>query len=464
MHLFLDVSRLLTCGRKPAPSGIDRVEFAYARRWSGEGAAASPSVAPPGPVTFVASAGLGRFAAIGAGAVRELVAGLAAAWAGGPEAAAAARHARRLAEHWRARLLLGRDIVPAIRRARDPVFLLVSHRFLERREALARLRGAGAAFVPLIHDLIPLTHPEYARPGQPEKHGRRIASAAALSDAVIVNSAATEAAFAPWLAAAGRLGPAAPPVLVAPLGIEPGAPPHVEGARPGEHAAEALCAVDAAPDAARPYFVALGTIEPRKNHMLLLHLWREFAARLGPAAPRLVLIGRRGWENENVVDLLDRCAALRGLVEERGGIPDDLAVRLVAGARALLFPSFAEGYGLPLAEALALGVPALCSDLPALREVGGEVPDYLDPLDGPGWRRAILDYAMPGSPARTAQLARLPGWSAPRWDSHFVGVDALLPLALERRRAAAQATDPTRKLHAVVQRRPPLAALQRDMP
>ena len=109
------------------------------------------------------------------------------------------------------------------------------------------------------------------------------------------------------------------------------------------------------------------------------------------------------------------------------GTPSDAAVAsLLAGSRALLFPSFAEGYGLPLAEALALGVPALCSDLPALREVGGAVPDYLDPLDGAAWRRAVLDYADPASAARAAQLRRLAHWRAPSWDAHFAAVDALL--------------------------------------
>ena len=127
-----------------------------------------------------------------------------------------------------------------------------------------------------------------------------------------------------------------------------------------------------------------------------------------------------------MLDLLERCAALRGPVLELGTLPDSRVTELLAGARALLFPSFAEGYGLPVAEALGLGVPVLCSDLPALREVGGEVPEYLDPLDGPGWRRAILDYAEPDSPRRAAQLDRLRDWRLPDWDMHFAAVEEML--------------------------------------
>jgi hypothetical protein len=61
-----------------------------------------------------------------------------------------------------------------------------------------------------------------------------------------------------------------------------------------------------------------------------------------------------------------------------------------------------------------------------LRETGGEVAEYLDPLDGPGWRAAILDYAMPGSPRRAAQLERLRGWHPPTWQEHFEKVDRLI--------------------------------------
>ncbi|HYI84783.1 MAG TPA: glycosyltransferase family 1 protein [Acetobacteraceae bacterium] len=307
---------------------------------------------------------------------------------------------------------------------RRSVFLLVSHRALDQAAAIAPLRRAGAAFVPFIHDLIPLSHPEYARPPQVRRHLARIATVSAMADGVVVNSAATAASLRAELAARGLPAPAA--VAVAPLGLP------LRPAPPG-----------AADGSTAPYFVCLGTIEPRKNHLLLLHLWRDLAARLGDAAPRLLLIGRRGWENENILDLLDRCDALRGLVQECGTLGDAEVASLLAGSRALLFPSYAEGYGLPLAEALALGVPALCSDLPALREVGGTVPDYLDPLDGAAWRRAVLDYADPASAARAAQLRRLAHWRAPTWDAHFAAVDALLERVVSGRIKAADVGDPT---------------------
>jgi glycosyltransferase involved in cell wall biosynthesis len=175
-----------------------------------------------------------------------------------------------------------------------------------------------------------------------------------------------------------------------------------------------------------PYFVCVGTIEARKNHLLLLNLWRQLTEMLGDSAPRLVLIGQRGWETENAIDMLERCPALRGVVFESANVPDDEAARLVQGAQALLLPSFAEGFGFPLVEALTLGVPVLCSNLAAFRENGGDVPEYLDPLDGLGWRSAVIDYASPSSPRRAAQLRRLSGWTPPSWQDHFAAVEALI--------------------------------------
>ena len=179
----------------------------------------------------------------------------------------------------------------------------------------------------------------------------------------------------------------------------------------------------------RPYFVCIGTIEARKNHLLLLNIWRQLAGALGDAAPALVLIGQRGWETESAVDMLERCPALRGLVFEHGNLPDAQVNRLVRGARALVLPSFAEGFGFPLIEALAQGIPVICSDLAPLRENGREVPEYLNPLDGVGWASAIIDYALPASPRRDAQLRRLAGWRPPSWETHFADVEALIAVA-----------------------------------
>ena len=396
--IVLDLSRLLSRAGRETPTGIDRVELAYAEQLI----AADPTARF---ATTTLSGGLGL---VPRATAEAFVAAIGTAWRRSRDIAGDQRKVRRLG--WRGRLaaLLGGEArLFAARHARagQPVYVLVSHHHLEKPAIFERLKArSGARFVCLIHDLIPMQFPEYARPGQAENHRRRIETVIRFADALIVNSAVTRDALLPHLARAGRNKP----VLVAPLGLD--LPNEVgEPEPPG-----------------RPYFVYIGTIEAKKNHLLLLNLWRQLATDLGNAAPVLVLIGQRGWEAENVVDMLERCPAVQGSVIEHNTLPDTEMVRLLKDARALLLPSFAEGFGFPLIEAFSVGVPALCSDIPALRETGGAVPEYLDPLDGPGWRAAILDYMAPNSPRRMAQLERLRGWQPPTWEAHFEKVDRLI--------------------------------------
>lgn len=256
-----------------------------------------------------------------------------------------------------------------------------------------------------LHDLIPISHPEYCRAGEAERHHRRLETMLSVGKGLIVNSSATRDEL---LAYASERGVAVPPCAVALLA--PARLPEPNRDRP----------------MAKPYFVVLGTIEPRKNHSLLLHVWRQLVAELGEAAPQLVVIGQRGWECEQVVDLLDRCSALQGHVTELSRCNDrDLATWL-GHAQALLFPSFIEGFGMPLVEALMHRVPVIATDLPVFREIAGEIPFYLDPLDGPGWRQAILDLARRDSTTRTMQLERMAGYAPPTWEQHFAVVDNLL--------------------------------------
>lgn len=137
----------------------------------------------------------------------------------------------------------------------------------------------------------------------------------------------------------------------------------------------------------RPFFTVVGTIEPRKNHLLLLHIWREITAADSP--PRLCIIGKRGWENASVLNMLDRCEVIRESVTEFGDLADHEVQMLIKASKALLFPSFAEGLGIPLLEAAALGVDCIVSDIPVFREIAPHGTVFLDPLDGPGWKRAI---------------------------------------------------------------------------
>lgn len=356
--VLMDISRLLSRAGSAVPTGIDRVELEYAlylMRF------------PASQVMFVAFHPIGRIGLMPRRLTDRFLRTLARAWAGGTRPS---RTASLLAG-----LLLQAAALGAAGRAKHRrTYLLLSHHHLMRDDAIeVFLKRADATMAVMVHDLIPIEYPEYARPTEPDRHRRRMDTVGRLAERVIVPSRPVGEALRDYLAPHGPC----PPVSVVHHGcLVPSNGPASVG--------------NLAPDA--PYFVILGTIEPRKNHLLLLNLWRQMAMEGGATPlPHLVIIGRRGWENENILDMIERCPALQGVVHEHATLSDQAVAGLVRGARALLFPSFAEGFGLPLLEALAMGVPCLCSDLPVFREIAGALPVYLDPLDGPGWRHAIRE-------------------------------------------------------------------------
>lgn len=283
-------------------------------------------------------------------------------------------------------------------------YLNIGHTGLDASGLTDWLRKQQWKPVYLVHDLIPISHPEFCRPGESKRHRQRMRTVLDSAAGVIANSAATRDAL---LEFARRERRPEPPCEVAWL------------ASPDE--------VDATPvpSGNRPTFVMIGTIEGRKNHLLLLHLWERLAKELGPATPKLVLIGQRGWEADEVFALLDRSPRLKGYVRELGRCDNATMLGWLDQARALLMPSFIEGFGIPVIEALQRGVPVIASDLPVFREIAGDIPLYLDPLDGQGWEAAIRAYCG-DAPDRARQLAAMPSFRTPSWDDHFAKVDGWL--------------------------------------
>ncbi|WP_407522548.1 glycosyltransferase family 4 protein [Methylobacterium oryzisoli] len=417
--VVFDLTRLVTRLHHAHPTGIDRVDLAYARHLLGQtGAERFGLVSTPrGPRLLDRAGACAIVAQVAAGWVEDAAAeadpvyrALAASLGSSVAAASPAAPARRAGGR-RAALAVRLQVERAPGIARLPagaLYVHTSHLRLDRPgrfDWLYDRRDVRPVF--FVHDLIPIEYPEYGRDGEAARHAVRMRTVSRHAAAVVVNSADVGRRFGAYLAANGLR---VPPVTVGPLGIEP-----------------AFLDRAGAPLApAGPTFVACGTIEPRKNYYGLLNLWRDLDARLGPATPRLVVVGRRGWESENLIDLLDRCPAVRRHVTEVRDLSTAGLVRLLRGATALLMPSFAEGYGLPVLEGAAAGLPVVASDIPVHREIAASIADFVHPLDGLGWMRAVETLASPGSPLRHEMLARLDGFRPPTWDGHFARVDPLL--------------------------------------
>ena len=257
---------------------------------------------------------------------------------------------------------------------------------------LRSFMDGGLRTVVFLHDVIPLEHPQFQAPGSVEKFERKIAAVKQFADVVIVNSKDTMDRSTAHLGLNKS-------IITSHLGIEVGRP---NLALLGDN---------------RPYFVTVGTIEPRKNHQLLLDVWDKFKSQM-PAVdiPHLHIVGKRGWRNEDVFKRLDTIGP-NDPIHEYNDMSDDQLWSLIAGARALLFPSVAEGFGLPSLEAAALGTPVICGDLAIHRELLGDTPVYLNPLDPYLWEKAIIEQTQ------VTGRSRRPRPHIPTWDEHFSRVN-----------------------------------------
>ncbi len=152
------------------------------------------------------------------------------------------------------------------------------------------------------------------------------------------------------------------------------------------------------PDAMEPFFLILGTREPRKNISLIVELLSMFPELL--ASHRFVFTGKIGWLQENQVippGLLE--LAKSGRILFTGFLPDIEKCKLIMAAEAMIFPSLFEGFGLPVIESLSLGTPCIVSCSSSIPEVGGEFCTYFDPYSVLDLRRAIAEFKR-GRPRR----------------------------------------------------------------
>jgi glycosyltransferase involved in cell wall biosynthesis len=263
---------------------------------------------------------------------------------------------------------------------------------------------SGVRVIEACYDTIPIDFPEYAGSAkQPfAEHFTCIAHSADLVFAISDTSRADLGAF---YARVGVLH--VPPIRTVHL-----ATPEVHA-----NASVADLAADERAALARlrgDYVLYVSTFETRKNHRLLLQVWKELYRERGEACPLLVVVGMFGWGvNDLWAEMQASDVWAAGRIVLLHHVSDALLAHLYRGCTFTVFPSFYEGWGLAATESLAHGKLAITSDAPALREATQGLCPTIHPLDFPRWLQTIARY-IDDAPARAAAEARIRATYVPR--------------------------------------------------
>lgn len=275
-----------------------------------------------------------------------------------------------------------------------------------RHEEVLRLGHIKPIY--FVHDLIPIINPEYFFGGDYLRLCNRLREYSRSARHLFVSTQVVKGELEAYY---GRYGMRCPSITAQPFGA----------GRSYLSVLEKLCVT-------RPYFIMCSTIEPRKNHLQILQVWRQLIHEMGEEAPLLLVVGQRGSRTATIRVMLDRCRALRPYVLEVNTLSTPGLAHVLSGATASLMPSYSEGFSLPVLEALISGVPALISDIDVHRELFSPQATLISPLDWLAWKSAIKTLTQSWDPTQVRFRSSLVSEQKFRWECHFAEFDRALKL------------------------------------
>jgi glycosyltransferase involved in cell wall biosynthesis len=241
---------------------------------------------------------------------------------------------------------------------------------------VAELRRNGMKFGLFIHDLIQIRNKDYVMPDAVDRFNIQLSDALELCDFVLTNSAYVRDDVKLYLEQTKHLNIPVKEVLL---------PTELNIVELQNSAAE-LSDPKLNFVIENDYVLVVSTIEIRKNHKLLIQVWEELRKEMGDKVPYLVFVGKWGWQIDTLHAYIDNQGYEDDWLFIFNGISDVKMETLYKRAMFTVYPSFAEGFGLPIGESLAYGKPCLASNTTAMPEVGREFVRYFDPFD---WQTAL---------------------------------------------------------------------------
>jgi glycosyltransferase involved in cell wall biosynthesis len=233
------------------------------------------------------------------------------------------------------------------------------------------VRTRGLRFALLIYDVIPLRRPEWCDAGLTSVFQAWLDVALPMADTILTISMASAGEVAEYARNANLTLRATP--LPIPIGTGFKKSDAVWQNSPGSIVLNRLPVPNS-------YVLMVSTIEARKNHVLLFRVWRRLLADMpAGAVPTLVFAGRVGWLASDLMQQLRNSGFLNGKIIHIDSPTDEELEALYEGCLFTLYPSFYEGWGLPVAESHAFGRPCIISKATSLPEAGGSLARYIDP-------------------------------------------------------------------------------------
>ncbi|HAJ96668.1 MAG TPA: hypothetical protein DCO72_02890 [Ruminococcus sp.] len=303
------------------------------------------------------------------------------------------------------------------------------HTLPNRSFLLPQLKNRQVTIWVLIHDIIPVRHPEYMKSETLLKFMEYLTAHMVYTDRIFVT---THAVHDDVKKLFEELNLPCKPMSMIPLGADFSVDLQDRGAV-DKNILNQL--------SGRKYILTVGTIEPRKNHKVLLKAYQKSLAKMGID---VVMVGRTGWEMERFLqDVKTDSHYGKGLYLFKH-VNDATLQKLYEKAYLVVFSSYAEGYGLPTIEAMMHGVPVICSDIPVMREVGGSYCDYFNPDSADSLIEAVKKYTSNPQRyhARKEQLSA--SYHPPKWE------DAVLTLTQHFEPAPTNALYPHQPIKQIV--------------
>jgi glycosyltransferase involved in cell wall biosynthesis len=269
------------------------------------------------------------------------------------------------------------------------------------------LKSEGVKLIQICYDMLPAVAPQYSSHAT-KRFIKYVDEIYPICDLIFAISESAKNDVSTWLQ---NQSATVPPIVVIRLGDD------YKGALDNKTVGMRPAALEGVDE----FILCVGTIEARKNHALIYYAYK-LAAQRKIKLPPIAIVGRLGWLTENIYEEMTVDPETKGKFIFLHRVDDDGLSWLYNHALFNVYPSFYEGWGLPIAEAVSRGVPSISSSISSMPEIAGDLINYFSPYSSEELLRCVLDLLEPGAIESAKQ--KLKSYKPTSWDQTFSSVSS----------------------------------------